>query len=103
VRPTVPQRRGDRAGSVLYLARAATAASNVGGELPHTVRAAIGNLATGLTLAESDLEAAIAHAAARACASDLDSAAHSGTDVVLANAIQTCADDLQQLISLHTE
>ena len=90
------------AGSVLQLTRGATAAFDASGPLPAPVYDAIGELAAGLTLTETDPEAATAHAtAARGSAPALDSAARDGTDVALAHEIQTCADDLQRVIDLR--
>ena len=84
------------AGSVLHLARVVTAVG-ASGRLPEPVHVAIGDLAAGLTLVESDPDAASAHAAAVSrCASDLDS-----TEVVLASLLHTCVDDLQQVINLR--
>lgn len=76
------------AGSLLYLARATTAA---GGSLPAPIHAALGDLAAGLTLAEPNPQAASTRvAAARACAGADDSA--------LAAVLQTCVEDLQLAI-----
>jgi uncharacterized membrane protein YgaE (UPF0421/DUF939 family) len=81
------------AGSVLHLARVVTAAFGASGRLPEPAHVAIGDLAAGLSLVESDPDAASAHAAAVGrCASDLES-----TDVVLASLVRGCADDLFQL------
>jgi hypothetical protein len=41
--------------------------------------------------------------AAGRCVMDLDSAACSTTDLVLANVVQTCIDDLLQVINLRSE
>jgi hypothetical protein len=90
------------AGSLLHLARAVTTAFGVSGELPQPVHDAISELALGLTLTEADPDAATAHAtAARGCAWALDSAARDRTDLALANVVQTCVDDLQQVIDLQ--
>jgi len=86
------------AGALLHLARTATSAFGVSGPLPQPVHDAMNELAAGVILAESDPDAATAHAtAARDRASALDSAAQR-TDLALANEIETCADDLQQVI-----
>jgi uncharacterized membrane protein YgaE (UPF0421/DUF939 family) len=85
------------AGSVLHLARVVTAAFGASGRLPEPAHVAIGDLAAGLTLVESNPDAASAHAAVvERCASDLES-----TDVVLASLVHTCVDDLQQVINLR--
>jgi uncharacterized membrane protein YgaE (UPF0421/DUF939 family) len=85
------------AGSVLHLARVVTAASGASGRLPEPAHVAIGDLAAGLTLVESDADAASAHAAVvERCAADLES-----TDVVLASLVHTCVDDLHQVINLR--
>lgn len=79
------------AGSLLYLARAVTAAS---GSLPPPVHAAIGDLAVGLTLTEPDPDAASTRVAgARASVAADDSA--------LAAVLQTCVEDLQLVIDLR--
>jgi len=84
------------AGSMLHLARVVTA-FGASRRLPEPVHVAIGDLAAGLTLVESDPDAASAHAAVVSrCASDLDS-----TEVVLASLLHTCVDDLQQVINLR--
>jgi uncharacterized membrane protein YgaE (UPF0421/DUF939 family) len=90
------------AGSLLHLARAATTAFAVSGQLPQPAHDAISELAAGLTLAEADPDAATAHTtAARGCAGALDSTARDTTDLALANVVQTCVDDLQQVIDLR--
>lgn len=82
------------AGSLLYLARAATAAFAAGGTLPPPVPHAIGDLAAGLTLSETDPDAAGARAVAAR-----DRVA--GTPSALTAVVQTCADDLQLVIDLR--
>ena len=84
------------AGSVLYLAREVVAAFGADGCVPTSVSDAIGHLAAGLSLVEADPDAATAQAAAALrCAADLDS-----TEKVLANVVETCVADLQQVINL---
>ncbi|OBJ50151.1 FUSC family protein [Mycobacterium asiaticum] len=87
------------AGSALHLARVATAA--VGGPLPEALPDAVGQLAAGVALAETDLTGATEHvAAARRAASSLAAAAHGGPDWALAEGVKTCVDDLQRVIDL---
>jgi hypothetical protein len=89
-------------GSVLHLARALTPPVGVGDWHLEPVRVAIGDLAAALALAEADRDAATTHVtAASNYASALSAAARSGTESLLANAIQTCVDDLQKVIDLR--
>jgi uncharacterized membrane protein YgaE (UPF0421/DUF939 family) len=90
------------AGSLLHLARAATTAFGVSGAPPQPVRDAISELAAGLTLIETNPYGATAHAtAARSYGWALDSTARTGTESAFAKEIQTCVDDLQQVIDLR--
>jgi uncharacterized membrane protein YgaE (UPF0421/DUF939 family) len=91
------------ASSVLHLARVVGHALDDG--LPQPVRAAIGELAAAAALVDSDPASADEHAAA-ACrhAADVQAAACHNTGLVVATVVQTCADDLQQVIELaHDE
>jgi uncharacterized membrane protein YgaE (UPF0421/DUF939 family) len=92
------------AGSVLHLARAVTPACEDGDWDPQLVQVAIGDLAAGLTFAERDPDTATGHVtAAGHCVTDVDSAACSTTDLILANVVQTCVDDLLQVINLQRQ
>ncbi len=92
------------AGSVLHLARTATPACGDGEWDSQTVQVAIGDLAAGLTSAERDPDTATGHViAAGRCVVDADSAACSTTDLILANVVQTCIDDLRQVINLQQQ
>jgi uncharacterized membrane protein YgaE (UPF0421/DUF939 family) len=82
------------AGSVLQLARAVMPASRA--------EAVLGDLAQATALADADPVAATAHLdAARRHASTLLSNARERTEVVLADVVQGCVDDLQRVIELH--
>ncbi len=95
------------AGSVLQLARAAVPASlaDPGGcrdHLPQPAQAVLDDLAQALALADSDPAAASAHVdAARRHAATLLSNARERTEVVLADVVQGCVDDLQRVIELR--
>jgi hypothetical protein len=90
------------AGSLLYLARTATAAFGVSGSLPQPVHDAIGDLAAGLARSETDPGGASARvAAAREHVAALDSAGGTRTDLALTNVVETCVDDLQLVIDLR--
>lgn len=66
------------------------------------LRAAVCDLAAGIAVADADPAAASAHAdAARDRACELESAARSRTDVMLANVVKVCADDLQRVVASH--
>ena len=90
------------AGSVLELARAV--APEVDGcyhRLPQSVQAVLVPLAAALALADSDPAAASAYtAAARGQASKLHADARERTEVVLADDVQACVDDLQRVIDM---
>ncbi|OBK20819.1 hypothetical protein A5634_11575 [Mycobacterium asiaticum] len=86
------------AGSSLHLARVVTTAAADG---PQAVRAATDELVAGVALADADPAAAAAHvAAARREASALATAARTGRDWALVEGVQTCLEDLQQVIHL---
>jgi uncharacterized membrane protein YgaE (UPF0421/DUF939 family) len=91
------------AGSVLELARAV--APEVDGrshQLPEPVHAVLVQLAAAIALADSDPAGAAAYtAAARGHASKLHAAARERTEVVLADDVAACVDDLQRVIDLR--
>ena len=91
------------AGSVLQLARTVTpAVDGCRGGLGSALGAALADLATATEHADSDPAAATAHlAAARHHASGLQSAAREQRDIVLANVVASCVDDLQRVIELR--
>lgn len=91
------------AGSVLQLARAvAPAADGCCDRLPKPVRAVLVELAAATALADSDPAGASAYAAAaRGHAAKLQSDARERTEVVLADVVQACVDDLQRVIELR--
>jgi uncharacterized membrane protein YgaE (UPF0421/DUF939 family) len=87
------------ASSVLHLARVVGHALDDG--LPQPVHAAIRELAVAAALADSDPASAAQHAAAAGRhAADVHAAARRNTGLVVAVVVQTCADDLQQVIEL---
>jgi uncharacterized membrane protein YgaE (UPF0421/DUF939 family) len=86
------------ASSVLHLARVVGHALDDG--LPQSVDRSIGELAAAAAIADSDPAAAAEHAAAaRNHAADVQITAHNNARLVVA-VVQTCADDLQQVIEL---
>jgi uncharacterized membrane protein YgaE (UPF0421/DUF939 family) len=93
------------AGSVLELARAV--APVVGGRcdrLPEPVPAVLVQLAAATALADSDPAGAAAYlAAARRHASKLHADARKRTEVVLADDVAACIDDLQRVIDLRRQ
>jgi uncharacterized membrane protein YgaE (UPF0421/DUF939 family) len=95
------------AGSVLQLARAVVPASlsdpdGCGDRLPQPAEAVLIDLARATALADSDPAAATAHVdAAQRHASALLANARERTEVVLADVVQACVDDLQRVIELH--
>ncbi|MEB3984137.1 FUSC family protein [Mycobacterium sp. 663a-19] len=91
------------AGSVLQLARAvAPADEGRRAELPPAVPAVLVDLASATALADSDPAGACAYAAAaRRHASTLHAGARERTEVVLADVVQACLDDLQRVIDLR--
>lgn len=87
------------ASSVLHLARVVT--PDLEARLRQPMHAAISELAAGTTTVDTDRTAATAHAAAaRRHACDMQAAAHNTPEVTLAAVVQTCVDDLQQVINL---
>ena len=95
------------AGSVLQLARAVAPAGPpaVDGcchRLPQPVQTVLVDLAAATALADSDPAGACAYtAAARRHASTLQSDARERTEVVLADVVRACVDDLQRVIDLR--
>ena len=94
------------AGSVLELARAVAPGGPAGdgrcARLPQPVHSALVVLAAATALADSDPAGACAYtASARHHASELHAGAREKTQVVLADAVQACVDDLQRVIDLR--
>ncbi len=94
------------AGSVLQLARAVSPGPDPdlrGRErLPHPVPTVLVGLAAAIALADSDPAGACAYmASARQHAADLQSGAHEKTQVILADVVGACIDDLQRVIDLR--
>lgn len=94
------------AGSVLQLARAVSPGPDPdsGGRerLPHPVPAVLVVLAAATALADSDPAGACAYmASARHHAAELQSGAHEKTQVILADVVSACIDDLQRVIDLR--
>ncbi len=59
-------------------------------------------LVAAIRLADTDPVAATEHAAAaRRCATEVHSVARDSREVVLADVVQTCIDDLQRVIELR--
>ncbi len=91
------------AGSVLDLTRAV--APDAGGNrdrLPQPLQTVLVELAAATALADSDPAGACAYAAAaRHCASELQSEARDKTGVVLAEVLADCLHDLQRVIDLR--
>lgn len=89
------------AGSVLQVARAAVPPGGCE-RLPPAVQAALIDLAAATALADSDpAGAGVYAAAARQFARELQSAARERTDVVFADVVAACVDDLQRVIDLR--
>jgi uncharacterized membrane protein YgaE (UPF0421/DUF939 family) len=87
--------------SVLHLTRAVTSAPDFCDRFPQPMHAALADLAAGTAVADEDRTAATAHAAAaRSQALELESRARDRTDVVLADIVHGCANDLQRVIDL---
>jgi|SRR5271163_181387 len=90
------------ASSVLQLARVVAAALDGGDRLPQPVHDVLVDLAEAAALAESDPVAANTRtSAAQRNALLLQSDARDRCEVVLADVVQTCADDLQRVIELR--
>lgn len=88
--------------SVLELARVVTIASNTSGPLAEPLLGALTDLAdAGAALADNELAVAAAHAAsARGDAATVPSAIQAAGDVLVAAAIDSCADEMQQVVDL---
>ena len=93
------------AGSVLEVARAvAPSVDGCCARLPQPVHGVLVVLAAATALADSDPAGACAYTAvARHHASELQSCAHERTQVVLADVVQACVDDLQRVIDLRSQ
>jgi uncharacterized membrane protein YgaE (UPF0421/DUF939 family) len=93
------------ASSVLQLARVVAPASGVDGRcdpVPQAAEAVLTDLAKATALADPDPVAASSHVeAARTHAAALLSDARERTDVVIADVVQACVDDLQRVIDLR--
>jgi uncharacterized membrane protein YgaE (UPF0421/DUF939 family) len=88
--------------SVLQLARVVAPAVDGRSWLPQPVHAVLGELVGATTLADADPVAATEHAAeARRLAAALHSVACDRREVVLADVVQACIDDLQRVIDLR--
>jgi len=88
--------------SVLQLARVVAPALDGCNWLPQPVHAVLGELVAATALADADPVAATEHAAeARRLASALHSVAGDSREVVLADVVQVCIDDLQRVIDLR--
>jgi uncharacterized membrane protein YgaE (UPF0421/DUF939 family) len=90
------------AGSVLQLARVVAPALDGCNWLPQPVHAVLAELVAATDLADIDPVAATQHtAAARGLAKELHSVARDSKEVVLADVVQACIDDLQRVIDLR--
>jgi uncharacterized membrane protein YgaE (UPF0421/DUF939 family) len=88
--------------SVLQLARVVVPALDGCNWLPQPVHAVLAELVAATALADTDPVAATEQAAAaRRLASELHSAARDRREVVLADVVQACVDDLQRVIDLR--
>lgn len=91
------------AGSVLELARAVAPGADGRARLPQPEHSVLVALAAATALADSDPAGAGAYtASARDHASQLHSGASERTQVVLADVVQACVDDLQRVIDLRS-
>ncbi|OBH80131.1 hypothetical protein A5682_16195 [Mycobacterium mantenii] len=95
------------AGSVLQLARAVspspdTTSDGDRGRLPQPVHSVLVVLAAATALADPDPAGACVYtASARQHAAELQSGAHEKTQVILADVVSACVDDLQRVIDLR--
>jgi uncharacterized membrane protein YgaE (UPF0421/DUF939 family) len=90
------------AGSVLQLARGVAPALDGCNWLPQPVHPVLEELVAGTLLADADPVAATEHAGeAQRLASKLHSVARGKREVVLADVVQACIDDLQRVIELR--
>ena len=88
--------------SVLQLARVVAPALDGCNWLPQPVHAVLAELVAAVALADTDPAAATEHAAeARRVASEVHSVSRDRREVVLADAVQSCIDDLQRVIELR--
>ncbi len=88
--------------SVLQLARVVAPALDGCKWLPQPVHAVLAELVAATALADADPVAATEHAAAaRRLASEVHSVALDRREVVLADVVQSCIDDLQRVIDLR--
>jgi uncharacterized membrane protein YgaE (UPF0421/DUF939 family) len=88
--------------SVLQLARVVAPALDGCNWLPQSVHAVLAELVAATALADTDPVAATEQAAAaRRLASELHSVARDRREVVLADVVQACVDDLQRVIDLR--
>jgi uncharacterized membrane protein YgaE (UPF0421/DUF939 family) len=88
--------------SVLQLARVVAPAVDGCNWLPQPVHAVLAELVAATALADTDPVAATEHATeARRLASEVHSVARDSTEVVLADVVQACIDDLQRVIDLR--
>lgn len=92
------------AGSVLQLARRVAPALDGCDWFPQPVHAVLAELVAAAAVADADPAAATEHAgAARVLAKELHAAARERREVVLADDVQACIDDLQRVIDLRQE
>jgi uncharacterized membrane protein YgaE (UPF0421/DUF939 family) len=88
--------------SVLQLARVVAPALDNGSSLPQPVHAVLAELVAATALAENEPITAVHHVtAAQLLAKELHSVARERREVVLADAVQVCIDDLQRVIDLR--
>ena len=88
--------------SVLQLARVVAPALDGCNWLPQPVHAVLAELVAAVALADTDPDAATEHAAAaRRLASEVHSVSRDRKEVVLADVVQSCIDDLQRVIDLR--
>jgi uncharacterized membrane protein YgaE (UPF0421/DUF939 family) len=88
--------------SVLQLARVTAPAPEGCNWLPQPVHAVLAGLVTAIGLADTDPVAAAEHAAAaRRLATEVHSVSRDRREVVLADVVQSCIDDLQRVIDLR--
>ena len=88
--------------SVLQLARVVAPALEGCNWLPQSVHAVLAELVDAVALADTDPVAAAEHAAlARRLASEMHSVALDRREVVLADVVQSCIDDLARVIELR--
>ena len=88
--------------SVLQLARVVAPALDGCNWLPQPIHAVLAELVAAVALADTDPDAATEHAAAaRRLASEVHSVSRDRREVVLADVVQSCIDDLQRVIDLR--